>query len=832
LSVLLGTSARLIPSHSSIGSSEPAALPAVATAAQGQSPSSPVPAAAKRRAASAYAKLPLSFIPNAGQTDRSVRYYAQRAGYSLYFTQHKAVLALQKGKRGEALDLRFLGANPNARLIAADRASGKVNYFTGSEKHTNLPTYGRLVYRSLWPGIDMVFRGEGARLDYEFRLRPGAKVSDIRLAYAGAEGVLLGARGSLRIQTPLGALKDAPPQTFQRIDGRRVPVGSRYALSDGSYGFAIGRHDQRHPLLIDPSLAYSTFLGPARGLDIAVDAAGAAYVTGDTISTDFPTTAGAFDNSLSGEDAFVSKLSPAGSRLDYSTYLGGSNSDDGSGIAVDSAGAAYVTGITSSSNFPTTTGAFDTSYNGGGDAFVAKLDPAGNGLAYSTYLGGSSFDGLLGDITVDAAGAAYVTGSTLSANFPTTAGAFDTSFNGGAGDAFVTKLNPAGSSLNYSTYLGGSSGVEPGRGIAVDSVGAAYVTGFTASSNFPTTTGAFDTSYNGGGDAFVAKLDPAGNGLAYSTYLGGSDSDDGLDIAVDSAGAAYVTGDAGSTNFPTTAGAFDTSLNRADGFVTKLNPSGSGLDYSTYLGGSAEEEGFGIAVDLAGAAYVTGVTNSTDFPTTPGAFDTSFNGSFFGDAFVTKLNPAGSELAYSTFLGGSEGDSGHGIAVDSGGAAYVTGITDSSNFPTTAGAFDTSPNSTFVTKLVPGPPPTTPRCKVTNGGQITAANGDRASFGGNSQSNAAANVQGQQQYQDHGPAQPMRVQSIRITALTCNQARTQASIFGEATIDGTGTHQFQIDLEDLGEPGKGADTYRIQLDTGYDSGVQTLQGGTVQIRNG
>ena len=226
-----------------------------------ETPSTALPAGAKRRATDAYAKLPLAFTPNAGQTDHSVRYYAQGAGYTFYFTDHKAVLALQKGHRGQTLDLRFLGANPNAKLKAADRAGGKVNYLTGSEHYANLPTYGRLIYRDLWPGIDMVFRGQGGKLSYEFRLRPGAKASDIRLAYAGAEGVSLGAGGALLLHTPLGTLKDARPQSFQRIDGRRVAVDSRYALAGNSYGFAVGHHDRRQPLVIDPSLAYSTYLG-------------------------------------------------------------------------------------------------------------------------------------------------------------------------------------------------------------------------------------------------------------------------------------------------------------------------------------------------------------------------------------------------------------------------------------------------------------------------------------------------------------------------------------------------------------------------------------------
>jgi Beta-propeller repeat len=828
----------------------PATLgPPSTSLAPAQAPSTALPAAARRRVESAYARLPLSFIPNRGQADKQVRYYAQGAGYGFYFTQRKAVLALQRGERGEALDLRFVGANPDAELVAADRGTGRVNYFIGGESHTDLPTYGRVVYRDLWPGIDMVFSGRGGGLDYELRLRPGAKLSDIRLAYAGAEGVSLGRGGDLVIDTPLGALRDAAPRSFQRIDGRRVPVSSHYALAGDSYGFAVRGRDRSRPLVIDPGISYSTYLGGSGeegGSRIAVDSAGAAYVTGATTSTDFPTTAGAFDTSGDTSDAFVTKLNPAGSSLAYSTYLGGTSrgigdlpGDTGLGIEVDSQGTAYVTGETTSDDFPTTAGALDTTLGGPVDAFVAKLNPAGSGLAYSTYLGGSSFDAGEG-IALDATGAAYVTGysDSYSSDFPTTAGAFDTSPNGDV-DAFVTKLNPVGSGLEYSTYLGGSASDFPGgTSIAVDAAGAAYVTGFTVSPDFPTAAGAFDTSYNPGDgqdpltgtEGFVTKLNPAGSGLAYSTYLGGSAFDAGLGIAVDAAGAAYITGNTLSVDFPTTAGAFDTSFNGfGDAFVTKLNPAGSALAYSTYLGGSTF--GNDIVVDSQGAAYVTGQTDSTDFPTTAGAFDTEFNG--YLDAFVTKLNPAGTGLAYSTYLGGSDLDNGLGIAVDAAGAAYVAGDTVSPDFPTTAGAFDddfSGPRfDAFVTKLVPGPPTSTPRCRVTNGGRITADNGDGVTFGGSARSDAAGNVNGEEQDRDHGPAQPQNVNSIRILALTCSPAGTQASIFGEATIDSSGTHAFTIEVQDLAEPGKGQDTYRIVLDTGYDSGVRALQGGNVRI---
>jgi hypothetical protein len=792
-------------------------------------------AVARRRAANAYATLPLAFVPNSGQADQAVRYYAHGAGSGFYFSDEEAVLAFQNDDRGEALHLWFVGANPEAELTATDRGTGRVNWLTGSEPHTNLPTYSRLVYRDLWPGIDMVLGGGGGELNYEFRLRPGAEVSDIRLAYAGAEKLSLSRSGSLLIDASLGTLRDPRPRGFQPVDGRRVPVDSRYVLAGDSYGFAVEVHDGSQPLVIEQSLSYSTYLGGSNedfGEAIAVDSAGSVYIAGATASTDLPTTAGAFDNTFNGfsGDAFVTKLDPTGSSLGYSTYLGGSSGEVARGIAVDSEGAAYVTGPTGSTDFPTTSGAFDTL--GGGDLFVTKLDPTGSSLAYSTYLGGTG-DDFGGDIAIDPAGAAYVTGATLSTNFPTTPGAFDTTLNSLSGDAFVTKLDPSGSNLTYSTYLGGSAAFgAAGFGIAVDSAGAAYVSGRTTSSDFPTIAGAFDPTFNGGdADTFVAKLDRAGSSLDYSTFLGGSSDEVAQDIAVDSVGAAYVTGPTTSADFPTSAGAFDMSFNGPeDAFVTKLDPSGSSLAYSTYLGGTNGARGEAIAVDPAGAAYVTGDTSSTDFPTTAGAFETTFNGLI--DAFVTKVDPAGSSLASSTYLGGSSVEQGFAIALDSTGAAYVTGRTTSSDFPTTAGAFDASfsgPEDGFVTKFAsPRPAP----CSITQAGWITASNGDRATFGGNAHSDAAGNVEGQQRYRDHGPAQPQEVKSIRILAVTCNQERTNATILGEATIDASGTHAFSIDVQDLGEPGRGLDTYRILLDTGYDSGVRTLQGGNVQIYNG
>lgn len=675
-------------------------------------PSAPVSATARRRALDAYQKLPLSFVPNAGQTDQSVRYYARGNGFGFYFTPDKVVLSFTKGGKGAALHLTPLGASASARLEADRRGSGKVSYLVGSKRHASLPTYQEIAYRDLWPGIDMVLRGQGGKLKYEFRLAPGADPSRIRLAYRGAEGLSLGTAGNLLISTPLGTLRDARPRSYQRIGAKRRPIQSRYIVDEraSTFGLALqGSYDHRRPLVIDPGLAYSTYLGgtltesPA---DIAVDGAGHAYVTGGSQSPNFPTTPGAFDEThVNVRDAFVAKLNATGSALVYATYIGGSAHEGGLGIAVDAAGSAYVSGGTGSSDFPATTGAFDETHNGNEDVWVAKLSPAGTSLIYCTFLGGSSPEGDFGAaIAVDPSGHAHVTGGAGPSGFPTTPGAFDESQNGVL-DAFVAKLNTTGSALDYSTYLGGTAH-EAATGIALDQSGNAYIGGNTASPEFPTTAGGFDTLHNGGLDAFVTKLNPVGSTpLSYSTFIGGSGSDVGQGLVLDPSGNAYVSGWTGSSNFPTTVGALDETHNGGfDVFVTKLNPADAApLSYSTYIGGAADDRGFGVAVDSLGSAYVAGNTTSSNFPTTTGAFDESHNGD--ADAFVTKLNPAGSfPLAYSTYLGGAAFDEARGIALDGSASAYVTGATQSSGFPTTPGALDASLDGNrdvFVTKLVP-----------------------------------------------------------------------------------------------------------------------------------
>jgi hypothetical protein len=681
---------------------------------------------ADQQLVAAYGQLPLSFEPNQGQTAAQVQYLSQGSGYTLFLTSTGSVLSLQQPvdatdptslstvsttSTGVALAMNLVGSNPQATVVGQDQLPGASNYFLGNNPnqwHTDIASYGKVAYQDVYPGVNLVYYGNQQQLEYDFVVAPGVDPGLIRFNIQGAENVSLDASGNLVLQTASGNVLEHAPVLYQQVGGTQHAVSGQFVLFGASeLGFQVGTYNKGLPLVIDPVLSYSSYLGGNsndRGLGIAVDGSGNAYVTGFTLSTNFPTTTGAFQTHYGGGasyDDFVTKLNASGTALVYSTYLGGNNTDVGNGIAVDGSGNAYITGYTLSTNFPTTAGAFQTSYGGGYDAFVTKLNASGTALVYSTYLGGNNDDYSLG-IAVDGSGNAYITGETTSTNLPTTTGAFQTSI-GSSQNAFVTKLNASGTALVYSTYLGGNDSDE-GYGIAVDGSGNAYVTGYTQSTNFPTTHGAFQTSIGGSQNAYVTKLNASGTALVYSTYLGGNGNDRGIGIAVDGSGNAYVTGETTSTNFPTTHGAFQTSIGGSqNAYVTKLNASGTALVYSAYLGGNGIDWGLGIAVDASGNAYVTGETTSTNFPTTTGAFQTSIGGS--QNAFVTKLNASGTALFYSTYLGGNGTDAGNGIAEDGSGSVYIIGVTTSTNFPTTSGAFQTSLNGSqnaFVAKFVIG----------------------------------------------------------------------------------------------------------------------------------
>ncbi|HEY6293081.1 MAG TPA: choice-of-anchor D domain-containing protein [Terriglobia bacterium] len=640
--------------------------------------------------------------------------------------------------------MQFIGANSNATAVGGDELPGKSNYLIGNDPeqwHTNVPNFARVQYREVYPGIDLVYYGTQGHLEYDFVVAPGADAGVIRLGLA--EGIQAGREqpapssrhckikelkakldpnGDLVVKIGASEVRFHQPVAYQPDGlGNRRYVEARYLLRHQrsaifkqqlSIAFRVVAYDRTRPLIIDPTLTYSTYLGGSEadvGYGIAVDSSGNTYIAGQTCSTNFPT-AGPEQAASAGQcDAFVTKLNPTGSALVYSTYLGGSAGDSAAAVALDSSGDAYVTGTTNSTNFPTTAGAFQTVYGGGDtDAFISELNPAGSALLYSTYLGGNDSDTGAG-IALDSSNDAVVAGQTCSANFPLLnqlAQDFVNLINVGADyDAFVTKLNPAGSALVFSTYLGGAT-ADAAYAVAVDSQGAAFVTGSTDSSNFPLA-GAIQPAFGGSpsppaplfpGDAFVSKIQPGGAALVYSTYLGGSGADAGYGIAVDSLGDAYVAGFTTSGNFPVTPGVLSATLDGStDAFVSKLNPLGSALVYSTYLGGSGVDEAFAIAVDINGVAYVTGGTASSDFPTV-GALQNTLGGplAFPGDAFVSKVDSSGGGLIYSSYLGGGDQDVGNAITVlsvppappppapaPSGPATYVTGSTFSTDFPTT-----------------------------------------------------------------------------------------------------------------------------------------------------
>jgi len=675
--------------------------------------------ATRERLVRSYGQLPLSFEANQGQTDERVKFLSRGRGYTLFLTSGEAVLVLRQSVRKEdqpagksglekpsaklargpstALRVKLVGAKRGVEVRGEEELTGKSNYFIGNDPtkwRTNVPNYSRVKYENVYRGVDLVYYGQQGELESDFIVGAGVDAGVIRLQMAGAERLRINGQGDLQLKTAGGEVVLGKPVVYQWRVGKERQAGeagkhliaARYVVKgEREVGFAVGRYDVKEPLIIDPVLRYSTYLGGIGddiGNGIAVDAAGNAYVAGDTNSANFPV-ASPSQIFGGGYDAFVTKFNAAGNALVYSTYIGGSSGDQGRGIAVDAAGNAYVTGSTTSANFPTVS-PFQAAYLGGGntDAFVTKLSTAGNALIYSTYLGGSGRPGA-GDlgygIAVDAADNAYITGITNSTNFPTKNPLQATLGGTGASNAFITKFSAAGGGV-YSTYLGGG-GKDSGNGIAVDAGGNAYVTGFTSSTNFPTTANPLQPTSGGGDDAFVTKLNAAGSALVYSTYLGGNGGDSGNGIAVDAAGNAYVTGVTSSTNFPTlnpVQSACAPCPRGTDAFVTKFNAAGNALVYSTYLGGAGSDVGIGIAVDAFRNTYVTGYT-SFNFPMA-NPLQPAFGGGL-DDAFVTKLNAAGSAVMFSTYLGGGNEDQGYGIAVDAVGNAYVTGRTESINFP-------------------------------------------------------------------------------------------------------------------------------------------------------
>jgi hypothetical protein len=658
----------------------------------------------KARAQASYGKLPLSFEANRGQTDALVKFLARGQGYALFLTPNGAVLSLKKPKvkintsaltksassseiSSSILQMHLVEANSAPKVVGKEALPGRVNYLIGKDPsrwRTQVPTYGKVAYEDVYPGVDLVYYGNQGQLEYDFVLAPGADPHNIKLAFKGSSHIEVSPAGELVLRMANGDIRMHKPVIYQQIEGVRQPIAGSYALkADQTVGFQVAAYDTVHPLVIDPVLVYSTYLGGGandEGYDIAVDPQGQAYVIGKTESLDFPTI-GAPQATFHGGDAhggdvFIAKLNRQGSALVYATYLGGSGGEIGHSIAVDPQGQAVVTGSTGSRDFPTKN-AMQPVFGGDTDAFVAQLSADGSALDYSTYLGGIWHDEGLG-IAMDQLGRAYVTGSTNSPDFPTRNALQPLVRSYRYSDAFVARFTTNGA-LVYSTYLGGSEN-DLGTDIAVDSRGQAYVTGITE--GFPTKNAAQSAFGGGEFDAFVVKLSADGGTLHYSTHLGGNEEDFGRGIAVDLRGQAYVTGTTNSDDFPTKNAVQPVfggpGGDVGDAFVAQLSADGSALNYSTYLGGKQFDYGEDIAVNLQGQAVVTGSTNSSDFPTR-NALQSALTGGT--NAFVAQFTADGMTLRYSTYGGGSVHDEGSGIAVDPLGQVYVTGSTSSDDFP-------------------------------------------------------------------------------------------------------------------------------------------------------
>jgi uncharacterized protein (TIGR03437 family) len=644
------------------------------------------------------AGMPLRFEINRGQSDSTVDFVARGASGTVLIRAQGAVV---KARGASPVFLNFTGAIAPAAPEPLEPLSTRSNYYLGRDPSrwlSGVPNFGRVRYRHVWPGIDLVYYGSANRLEYDFVVAPGADPRAIGFAVRADGRVRIDGNGDLLLG---GGIRQHKPLIYQDTPSGRHFIAGNYVLAHGNrVTFRIAPYDHRHALIIDPIISYSTLFGGSgddSGAGIAVDFAGNAYITGATSSSDLP--AGVAGSVFKGTppDVFIAKIKPDGTGLVYCTYLGGEADDEGRAIAIDPAGNAYVTGVTSSRAFPATGGTVQTTYGlGKSDAFVAKIGPAG-ALVWATYLGGLGEDEGRG-IAADASGNTYVTGITGSGNFPVSLAAYQSKYKGGAHDGFLAKLNPLGTGLTYSTFYG-STGDDQPAAIAIDPAGNAYVTGSTNGDDFPTTTNAYQTAAsNAVSVAFVMKFNPAGQ-PAYSTYLGGEISDAAKGIAVDFAGNAYIAGVTSSPGFPSTDGVIKAGLSgTSDAFVTKLNAAGNNLVYSTYLGGSGPDGATAIGLDLVGNAYVTGTTSSPDFPA-----NKALQGSPVGDVdgFVAKIDPTGANIVYSSYIGGSRDEQAAAIAVDPLSNAYVAGSTSSPNFPTTAGALRASPVAldAFVAKF-------------------------------------------------------------------------------------------------------------------------------------
>lgn len=699
--------------------------------------------------------LPLSFQANEGQTDAQVKYLSRGKGYNLYLTPTAAVLTLQKADpsnslkaaalkpnpprrkiSSSALKVSFVGANPQAHISGLEELPGKNNYFIGNDPgkwRTDVPTYGRVKYSEIYPGIDLIYYGKQQQLEFDFVIAPKADPRQIELRFDGIKKMRVDDNGDLVLRVAGGELRQHKPISYQESPAGRQPVSSRYVIV-GKHRVAIrvGPYDEQRPLIIDPTLSYSTFIGGTGGdeaFGIALDSSNNIYVSGGTSSLNFPT-ANAYQPTSQGgntdgfAEIFIFKLNAAGTALIYSTYLGGSDSDHGSAPAIDSSGNVYLTGRTYSLNFPLVNPLQGTRGGGSTDAFVTKLASAGNSLIYSTYLGGSAPNNVERGMVIkaDLSGNAYVTGVTNSSNFPTTPNCYQPNLSGpGANDdVWITKINATGTALIYSTYLGGSSSESP-LSLAINDAGNVYVGGTSGSANFPLLNGA-QMTYGGEWDGFITKLNTTGTALEYSTFIGGNEFDQVAAIALDPEGNVYIAGATMSSNFPTVnpfqsvfSGGQDIFGNIfADAIAAKLNSTGSAFLYSTYIGGNQSDSARAIAIDDSGNAYLAGFSSSTNFPK---VFPLQSVVGGMADVILVKLRPTGSSLAFSTYLGGTSNDWANGVALDSDGNAYLAGLSCSSNFPLVNPLFTSNGTCDAIVTKISG------LATYVIGGRVTDANG-------------------------------------------------------------------------------------------------------------
>jgi aldose sugar dehydrogenase len=661
----------------------------------------------------ALANLPLAFEVNQGQMDRRIKFLARTAGGELQLSEDSVRLQFKRS----ALSFRFDGAHATPGVIGNGPLVERRNFLLGNDPskwHTDVPTFRRVAYEQLYSGIDLTFYGNQKQIEYDFEVAPGADPRAIRLAFDHNVQARISPDGDLIIKSRGIELIQRKPAIYQTINGQRHTIEGRYKLlGDHKMGFEVAEYDHAKPLVIDPTLVYSTYLGGSgddSGNSIATDSSGNVYVAGTTASMNFPAQTPAFVTSKALEDIFITKIDAAGANVLYSTYIGGSGRDRAGAIAIDSSGNAYVGGRvdSTSTNFPTTPGSLASSYRGGDfDGVVFKLNAQGNQLIYSTFFGGEENDSVEG-IAVDAGGTAYVTGGTKSNAFPTTVSAYQGT-RAGDTDAFLAKINQAGSALLYSSYLGGAA-TDRGSGVVIDGTGLAYIAGYGASPDFPTQD-PFQAGFGGSFDAFVAKFDTNASGinsLSFCSYLGGAGDDKAFGIAMDGSQTnLYVVGQTSSNNFPVLNPVQPSSGGSFDAFIAKVSTSGTKV-FATYFGGSGDDRGTGIAVNASGA-YVTGFTSSPNLPTvTP--LQLNNGGSF--DAFVAKLNLTGSSILYSTYLGGTANENfvvavtgTNPIAVDSSNA-YLTGYTSSTNFPTAAPlqAANAGSQDVFIAKIADATP--------------------------------------------------------------------------------------------------------------------------------